>query len=95
MRLLLPVATLVALGAWFCPKAYAPIYGTYPGLRPLIDESEVIAAIRILKQLSDEDIGGSARYKIQFEKVLKGNPPNKQAIARLRKLEIERPWMNL
>jgi len=82
------VAALVALATWLCPRAYAPIYGTYPGLRSLIEQSHVIAAITILDRLSEEDMGGSARYKIQFEKTLKGNPSQKQTVAYLRKLEI-------
>jgi hypothetical protein len=70
------VAAVVVVAASLCSKAYAAIYGSYPGLRSLI-KADVIAAVTILKQLSEEDIGGSARYKIQFEKVLKGKPPEK------------------
>jgi hypothetical protein len=76
--------------AWLCPKAYAPIYGTYPGLASLIQEADVIAGVTILKQLSNEDLGGSARYKIEFAKVLKGSPPKKQAVASLRNHQIIR-----
>jgi hypothetical protein len=81
-------AAIIVAAAFVCSKAYAPIYGTYPGLRPLIKQSDVIAAITILEQLSEEDMGGSARYKIQVEKVLKGSPSQKQAVVYLRKLEI-------
>jgi hypothetical protein len=70
------------------PRAYAPIYGTYPGLHSLIKEAEVIAAITILEQLSDQDFGGSARYKIEFDKVFKGPVAEKQATADLRQLAI-------
>jgi hypothetical protein len=73
----------------FCPRAYAPIFSGYPGLRSLIEQSDVIAAITILQQLSEEDLGGSARYSVQFEKVLKGNPPEKKVVVWLRHLEIE------
>jgi hypothetical protein len=79
---------VLALTVSLCPKAYGPIYGGYPGLRSLIEQSEVIAAATILERLPDWDIGGSARYKIEFTKVLKGTPPQKQAIAWLRSLEI-------
>ena len=78
----------VALTAWVCSSAYAPIFGTYPGLRSLIRQSDFIAAIIILEQLSDEDFGGAARYKIRFEKVLKGSVSEEQAVAYLRHLEI-------
>jgi hypothetical protein len=89
MRTWRTVAVLVACAAWLCPKAYAPIFGGYPGLRSLIEQSDVIAVITILQQLSEEDLGGSARYKIQFEKTLKGDLHEKQAIVWLRFLEIE------
>ena len=82
------IAAAVALTLWLCPKAYAPIYGTYPGLKSLIEQSDVIAAVTILKRLSEEDFGGSARYKIEFSKVLKGAPAKKEAFVELRKLEI-------
>ena len=63
---------VLLLTTFLCPSAYAPIYGTYPGLHSLIKEAEIIAAVTILEQLSEPDFGGSARYKIQFEKVFKG-----------------------
>jgi hypothetical protein len=83
------VVILVAVSAWLCPKMYAPICGTYPGLPSLIEQSDVIAAVTILKRLSEEDMGGSARYKIEFDKVLKGTPSQKQVTASLRKLALE------
>jgi hypothetical protein len=82
------IIAIFAATAFVCSKAYAPIYSTYPGVRSLIKQSDVIAAVTILEQLSEEDMGGSARYKIQFEKVLKGSPSQKQVVAYLRKLEI-------
>ena len=82
------IAILLAVAAWLCPKAYAPIFGGYPGLHSLIQQSEIIAAVTILDRLPEWDIGGSNRYKIEFTKVLKGSPPQKQAIAWLRNLEI-------
>jgi len=88
MLTLYRVAALLAVAAWSCPKAYAPIFGTYPGLRSLIQQSEIIAAVTILDRLPEWDIGGSNRYKIEFTKVLKGSPPQKQAIAWLRNLDI-------
>ena len=89
MRTTPRVAALVALALWLCPKAYAPIYGVYPGLSSLIKESDIIAAITILQKLSDEDLGGSARYNVQFDKVLKGNPHEKKVVVWLRHLEIQ------
>jgi hypothetical protein len=83
-RAVVVVAVTVAL----CPRAYAPIYGGYPGLHSLIQESEIIAAVTILERLPEWDIGGSNRYKIEFTKLLKGSPPQKQAVAWLRNLEI-------
>src|SRR4051812_16163012 len=83
------VIILLAVSAWLCPKMYAPLYGTYPGLPSLIEQSDVIAAVTILKRLSEEDMGGSARYKIEFDKVLKGTPSEKQVTASLRKLALE------
>jgi len=85
------IAALVTAAAWFCPKAYAPLFGEYPGLHSLIEKSEIIAAATILDQLPEWDIGGSKRYKVEFTKVFKGNPPHKQAIAWLRNLEISTP----
>jgi hypothetical protein len=82
------VAALVAIAAWLCPKAYGPIFGTYPGLHSLIAQSDIIAAVTILDRLPEWDFGGSDRYKIEFTKVLKGSPPQKQALAWLRNLEI-------
>jgi hypothetical protein len=82
-------AAVVALTLALCPRAYAPIFGGYPGLRSLIQQSEIIAAASILERLPERDIGGSNRYKIEFTKVLKGSPPQKQAIVWLRQLEIE------
>jgi hypothetical protein len=70
------------------PKAYAPIFGGYPGLHSLIQESEIIAAVTVLERLPEWDIGGSNRYKIEFTKVLKGSAPQKQTIVWLRNLEI-------
>ena len=84
-------AVVVALTLALCPRAYAPIFGGYPGLRSLIQKSEIIAAVTILERLPEWDIGGSNRYKIEFAKLLKGNPPQKQAIAWLRHLEITTP----
>jgi hypothetical protein len=81
-------AAIVALTVALCPRAYAPIYGGYPGLRSLIQQSEIIAAATILDRLPQTDIGGSDQYKIEFTKVLKGGPPQKQAIVWLRQLEI-------
>ena len=86
---ILACVTLLAL--FGSPRAYAPIYGFYPGLVPLINQSDVIAVAMILKQLSEEDFGGSARYKIRFEKVLKGNPSYKEVTASLRKLQVDTP----
>ena len=83
------VIILVAVSVWLCPKMYAPIYGSYPGLLSLIEQSDVIAAVTILKRLSEEDMGGSARYRIEFDKVLKGTPSQKQVTASLRKLALE------
>jgi hypothetical protein len=71
-----------------CPKAYAPIFSGYPGLHSLIQQSEIIAAATILEQLPECDMGGSNLYKIEFTKVLKGSPPQKQALVWLRHLEI-------
>ena len=88
MRVPLRVAALLALTAWFCPEAYAPIYGAYPGLRSLIEQSEIIAAATIIERLPEWDIGGSERYKIEFTKVLKGSPPQKHVVVWLRHLEI-------
>lgn len=88
MRVPTLVITIMGLSALLCPKAYAPIYGTYPGLRSLTEQSDVVAAITILKQLSEEDFGGSARYKIEFSKVVKGTPAKKQMVVSLRNLEI-------
>src|SRR5436190_2329597 len=81
-------AAVIAAAAFVCSTAYAPIYGTYPGLRSLIKQSEVIAAATVLEALPEIDIGGGERYKIEFIKVLKGSPAQKQAIAWLRPLEI-------
>jgi hypothetical protein len=88
MRVSSRVTAIIGLSALICAKTYAPIYGTYPGLRSLIEQSDVIAAITILERLSEEDFGGSARYKIEFSKVLKGTPAKKQMFVSLRKLEI-------
>lgn len=82
------VLVVVALLVWLPPRAYAPIFSVYPGLRSLIDKSEIIAAATIVERLSAPDFGGLARYKIEFTKVLKGAPSQKQAIAWLRRLEI-------
>jgi hypothetical protein len=79
---------VVALAVAFCPRAYAPIFGEYPGLRSLIEQSEIIAAATILERLPESDIGGSTRYKIEFNKILKGASTQKQPIAWLRQLEI-------
>ncbi len=81
-------ATVVALTVVFCPRAYAPIFGTYPGLHALIQQSDIIAAATILERLPEWDIGGSNRYKIELNKILKGSSTQKQAIAWLRQLEI-------
>ena len=82
------VGPVLALMLALCPKAYAPIFGGYPGLHSLIQQSEIIAAVTILDRLPEWDIGGSNRYKIEFTKELKGSPAQKQAIAWLRNLEI-------
>ena len=83
------VVAVAALMMALCPRAYAPIFGGYPGLHSLIQQSEIIAAATILERLPGPgDIGGSDQYKIDFTKVLKGSPPQKQAIAWLRNLEI-------
>ena len=82
------VFAVVLATAFVCSNAYAPIFGEYPGLHSLIREADVIAAITILDKLSEEDMGGSARYKIQFEKVFKGAAPDKQSVAYLRYLPI-------
>ena len=85
-----PAAAVVALMVALCPRAYAPIFGGHPGLHSLIQQSEIIAAATILERLPGPgDIGGSDRYRIEFTKVLKGSPPQKQAIVWLRQLEIE------
>ena len=81
-------ATVAVLTLALCPRAYAPMYGGYPGLRSLIEQSEIIAAATILERLPESDIGGSNRYKIEFSKMLKGGSTQKQAIAWLRQLEI-------
>ena len=91
MRAPYRVAALVAIAAWLCPKAYAPIFGTYPGLHSLIEQSEIIAAVTILDRLPEWDFGGSDRYKVEFTKLFKGSPPEKQAFAWLRNLEIITP----
>ena len=84
-----PTAAVVALMVALCPRAYAPIFGGYPGLHSLIQQSEIIAAATILERLPGPgDIGGSDRYRIEFTKVLKGTPPQKEAIVWLRNLEI-------
>jgi hypothetical protein len=88
MRVPQRVIAVVALTALLCPTAYAPIFGFYPGLHSLIKQSELIAAVTILEKLSEDDFGGSARYKIQFDKLLKGKAPEKQTVAYLRYLEI-------
>jgi len=82
------VLVIVLATALLCSKSYAPIFGEYPGLHSLVKEAEVIAAITILGQLSEEDMGGAARYKIEFEKVFKGAAPDKQSVAYLRYLFI-------
>jgi len=69
MRAPYRVAALVAIAAWLCPKAYAPIFGTYPGLPSLIEQSEIIAAITILDRLPEWDFGGSDRYNRVHESV--------------------------
>ena len=80
---------VVLLMAALCPRAYAPIFGGYPGLHSLIQQSEIIAAATVLERLPGPgDIGGSNEYKIEFTKVLKGSPPQKQAIVWLRYLAI-------
>jgi hypothetical protein len=82
------VIAVAALTVLLCPRAYAPLFGFYPGLHSLIKQSDLIAAVTILEKLSEDDFGGSARYKIQFDKLLKGKPPEKQAVVYLRYLEI-------
>jgi len=64
------------------------MFDEYPGVRSLIAQSEVIAAATVLERLPESDIGGSNRYKIEFNKLLKGRSTQKQAIAWLRQLEI-------
>jgi hypothetical protein len=68
MRVTHRAIAVAALLMSLCPRAYAPIFGGYPGLRSLIEQSDVIAAITILQQLSEEGLGGSARYNVEFEK---------------------------
>ena len=87
------VITLVALTALLSPRAFAPIYGGYPGLHSLVKQSDIIAAVTILEQLSEEDTGGSARYKIRFDKLLKGDSTEKQAVVYIRFLECDEPEM--
>jgi hypothetical protein len=82
------VIAVLALTALLCPKAFAPIFGFYPGLHSLIKQSELIAAVTILEKLSEDNFGGSARYKIQFDKLLKGKTSERQAVVYLRNLEI-------
>jgi hypothetical protein len=92
MSIAQPAVAVVVLAMAFCPRAYAPIFGGYPGLRSLIQQSEIIVVATVLERLPGPgDIGGSDQYKIEFNKVLKGNPPQKQAIVWLRHLEIEVP----
>jgi hypothetical protein len=82
------VVLIVLATTLLCPKLYAPIYGTYPGLHSLIKEAEVIAAITILDKLSEDDMGGAARYNIEFERVFKGTAPDKRSVAYIRYLDI-------
>jgi hypothetical protein len=80
---------VVSLMVALCPRAYAPIFSGYPGLHSLIQQSEIIAAATVLERLPGPgDMGGSNQYKIEFTKVLKGNPPQKQAVVWLRYLAI-------
>ena len=88
MRTSYRVAAFVAFSAWLCSKAYAPMFDEYPGVRSLIAQSEVIAAATVLERLPESDIGGSNRYKIEFNKLLKGGSTQKQTIAWLGQLEI-------
>ena len=83
------VIAVVVLTALLSPKAFAPIYGGYPGLPSLIKQSDIIAAVTVLEQLSEEDMGGSARYKIRFDRLLKGNSSEKQTIVYIRFLECD------
>jgi hypothetical protein len=64
------------------------MFDAYPGLHSLIERSEIIAAVTIVERLPESDIGGSNRYKIEFNKLLKGGATQKQTIAWLRQLEI-------
>jgi hypothetical protein len=84
MRSASRLVVIVVLTAWVCPRAFAPIYGGYPGLHSLIKQSDIIAAVTILEQLSDEDMGGSARYKVRVAKLLKGSSSEKQLILYIR-----------
>ncbi len=87
------VVAVVALTAFLAPRAFAPIYGGYPGLSALIKQSDIIAAVTILEQLSEEDMGGSARYKIRFDRLLKGTSTEKQTVVHIRFLECDEPEM--
>ena len=88
-RLALTTAVAALCVCW-CPQAYAPIYSFYPGLPSLIAQSDVIAAVTIVKQVKEDVwyLGGEALYTIQFDKVFKGAPPKKQVVVLLRELEI-------
>ena len=70
------------------PKLYAPISGTFPGLRELIDRSDAIIIARISEELSDPDFGGSADYKIWRERTLKGTVDEERLTVRMRQLEV-------
>jgi hypothetical protein len=88
MSIALRALAVIALMVSLCPRAYAPMFDAYPGLHSLIERSEIIAAVTVLERLPGSDIGGSNRYKIEFNKLLKGESTQKQTIAWLRQLEI-------
>jgi hypothetical protein len=53
MRFVQVAATVVALTVALCPRAYAPIYGEYPGLRSFsVDPRRLGAITRLLTALA-------------------------------------------
>ncbi len=94
MRSSRTVTLILAISLVFavCPRSYAPIYGTFPGLDELSARSEVIAVVVLLEQNSFEDrMGGYARYKVRVERALKGKPVADELNVRLRDLGIRTP----
>jgi len=51
------VIVIVLATALLCHKTYAPIYGTYPGLRSLIKDAESSQPLTILDKLSEDRYG--------------------------------------